>query len=186
MSKAFRFSGRPAVWVHGAGAIAVLGVVAGRLDLMSVPVAVGIGIGLWTLLEYGLHRFVFHFEPESPWFARVLDGLHLAHHREPANPERLFVRMSFSIPVSALLFLLLAGVTGDLNLSGAVLAGVWIGFVYYEWVHATVHLGPQSRWLRRSQRERHLRHHFRDSRVDFGVTSALWDRLLGTGGRQRR
>ncbi len=40
---------------------------------MNIPAFVS-GVGVWTLLEYAMHRFLLH----GPW-----RKLHLPHHREP-------------------------------------------------------------------------------------------------------
>src|ERR1700678_634917 len=49
----------------------------------SVPKVAGLvilGYGLWTLLEYWLHRIVFHYEPDGGWGARMHWIIHGVHH----------------------------------------------------------------------------------------------------------
>jgi hypothetical protein len=38
------------------------------------------GLFIWTLTEYILHRFVFHFVPKSPWGLRLHFIFHGVHH----------------------------------------------------------------------------------------------------------
>jgi len=55
--------------------------------LWEMPVAILIGLFVWTLSEYMLHRFVFHYRPRSPWQDRVtylFHGIH--HHQRNAKP----------------------------------------------------------------------------------------------------
>src|SRR5215475_8366031 len=65
-----------------------------------------LGVFAWTLLEYGLHRFVFHlrFEIANPKTAEFINGSHLSHHAAPRNPDKLLVRSGYGLTVSAILF----------------------------------------------------------------------------------
>jgi sterol desaturase/sphingolipid hydroxylase (fatty acid hydroxylase superfamily) len=53
----------------------------------------------------------------------------------------------------------------------------------YDTVHYAVHhfslKGPVLLYLKKQ----HFRHHYQDSTRDFGVSSPLWDFMLGTYGR---
>src|SRR5438093_3734871 len=52
-----------------------------------------VGILIWTLLEYALHRFVFHiqFPVRNPRLREIVNASHLAHHADPPDPRRLQV-----------------------------------------------------------------------------------------------
>ena len=52
----------------------------------------------WTLTEYWLHRFVFHFEPEKGIGARLHWIIHGVHHDHPNDPLRLVMPPSVSVP----------------------------------------------------------------------------------------
>ncbi|HMR20301.1 MAG TPA: fatty acid hydroxylase, partial [Sphingobacterium sp.] len=41
------------------------------------------GLAFWTLAEYVLHRWVFHFEPKSKWGQRIHFIFHGVHHDYP-------------------------------------------------------------------------------------------------------
>src|SRR5499425_1855726 len=45
--------------------------VAASESIAPVVLAYVMGLGVWTLTEYLLHRFVFHYEPTWPWLQRV-------------------------------------------------------------------------------------------------------------------
>ena len=81
--------------------IAVLFVTgAGRLGLLTrVGLALG-GYAVWTLIEYWLHRVVFHFEPEDGLGARLHWMIHGVHHDHPNDPMRLVMPPSASIPLA--------------------------------------------------------------------------------------
>src|ERR1043166_4373430 len=67
-----------------------------------------VGLFAWTLLEYGLHRFVFHidFEFRNPKTAEFINGSHLKHHAAPRDPDKLLVKPDYGLTVSAILFAL--------------------------------------------------------------------------------
>ncbi|MFQ5740029.1 MAG: sterol desaturase family protein [Acidobacteriota bacterium] len=138
------------------------------------------GLLFWTALEYGLHRFVFHLRPRSKVAARILASLHLRHHGDPRNRERILVRLPYSVSMSIFLLVVLTPVLGSLFRSAGLLAGIWAGFLYYELVHYRVHLSKSNGGLLAYQRRSHFHHHYVDEGYCFGVTSPLWDRVLGT------
>jgi sterol desaturase/sphingolipid hydroxylase (fatty acid hydroxylase superfamily) len=132
------------------------------------------GIVLWTLLEYLLHRFVFHR------FRGIVGSFHHEHHGAPRDAKYLFVRPPYSIGISALFVALIWWMTGDIAQTLKLMAGIWLGYLYYESVHYRVHFSPaDGGWIGR-QRRAHFRHHFHNSRKCFGVTTPLWDYVFRT------
>ena len=143
------------------------------------------GFLLWSLLEYGLHRFVFHMDVASPPIRTFIHSLHIHHHDAPQDPDRIFVRPAYSIPASALLLGAFYLALSSLSLASGLVVGLWLGFLYYELVHYRVHVSAASGLLLGYQRRRHFHHHFVEPRSCFGVTSPLWDRVFGTSPGQR-
>lgn len=56
-----------------------------------VALQIVLGIFLWTLLEYSLHRFVFHLDStnRNRWVCTFHFLLHGLHHKVPFDPYRL-------------------------------------------------------------------------------------------------
>ncbi len=52
-------------------------------SLWHIPAGFLIGLFLWTLAEYTLHRFVFHFPAKSPRGQRITFLFHGIHHAQP-------------------------------------------------------------------------------------------------------
>ena len=48
-----------------------------------MPICVVAGLFLWTLVEYTLHRFLFHFEPRNPAQEKIIYLFHGIHHEQP-------------------------------------------------------------------------------------------------------
>jgi dihydroceramide fatty acyl 2-hydroxylase len=164
-------------------AIAVLAVLAVR-DASPLRVVIGAASGYlgWTLIEYWVHRTIFHLEPEGGFGARLHWMIHGVHHDHPSDRLRLVFPPVLSVPLAALFlaaFLLGLGPTGL-----AVCAGFYAGYLVYDMVHfALHHHRPQSR-LGRRLHELHMRHHFEDDERGFGVSAPWWDIVFGTSSRR--
>jgi len=141
-----------------------------------------IGLFVWTLLEYGLHRFLFHirFPIRNRVLHNIINSSHLQHHATPRDPDIVLVKPLFGLVVSAVLFGILYLISRSLFASAGVMAGVWTGFLYYEAVHYRVHFSLSSSGLIARQRRAHFHHHFTNNKQSFGVTSPLWDFVFGT------
>jgi sterol desaturase/sphingolipid hydroxylase (fatty acid hydroxylase superfamily) len=154
------------------GIAAVLGLTAG-------------GYVLWTLFEYWLHRLVFHFEPEQGIGARFHWIIHGVHHDHPNDPMRLVMPPAVSVPLAALIFLLLYLAFGSAY-APALTAGFFAGYLAYDMLHYFLHhfrpRGPVTRMLR----ERHMRHHFQDDTRGFGISAPYWDDVFKTSTRGAR
>jgi sterol desaturase/sphingolipid hydroxylase (fatty acid hydroxylase superfamily) len=141
-----------------------------------------VGVFAWTLLEYGLHRFVFHidFEFRNQKTAEFINGSHLNHHAAPRDPDKLLVKPGYGLTVSSILFAFAYLLSGSLFTASGIMAGIWAGFLYYEAVHYRVHLTTAPSGFIAQQRRAHFYHHFTNKEKCFGVTSPLWDHVFRT------
>ena len=67
-----------------------------------VLVVVGLfllGMLLWTLLEYLIHRYIFHYEPKTRVGKRLHYIIHGVHHDYPNDAKRLVMPPSVSVPL---------------------------------------------------------------------------------------
>ncbi len=143
------------------------------------------GVFFWTLLEYWLHRLVFHWEPDHPIGARLHFIIHGVHHNHPNDRLRLVMPPAASIPLALLflgLFVLVLGTPSAFPVFGGLLAG----YLVYDYTHYHLHHHTPRTDLGRRLREQHMRHHFQDHRYGFGVSSPLWDHVFRTLPRNRR
>jgi sterol desaturase/sphingolipid hydroxylase (fatty acid hydroxylase superfamily) len=141
-----------------------------------------IGVLTWTLLEYGLHRFVFHIQIplRNPRLREFVNASHLGHHASPRDPNKVLVRPVYGLVVSSILFGLIYLLSDSLFSTAGVIVGVWTGFLYYEAVHYRVHFSLAASGFVKRQRRTHFYHHFTNNKRCFGVTSPLWDYVFGT------
>ena len=107
------------------------------LSRASALASVGLGVlgyVLWTMLEYWLHRIVFHFEPEEGWGARLHYIIHGVHHEHPNDPLRLVMPPAVSVPLALLFFALFYVIFGA-RLGPGVTAGFLTGYLIYDMTH---------------------------------------------------
>ena len=138
------------------------------------------GVLSWGLVEYGLHRFVFHYDARTELGKKLVYAAHLSHHDDPRATNRLFSSLVISAPVAAAYLLLAWIVTGSLRAATFLFAGLALGYFYYEWLHFRAHHRRARLWLFRYLRKYHLLHHYRTPELRFGVTSPLFDIIFGT------
>jgi sterol desaturase/sphingolipid hydroxylase (fatty acid hydroxylase superfamily) len=156
-----------AVWIGWGSA----GVLAG-LGLFAA------GLVAWTLCEYLLHRYLFHWELDVPavkWFVFLIHG---NHHHSPNDPLRDMMPLSVSLPVATLVWSLCAMALGE---AGTWLFLGWItGYVLYDVVHYACHQWPMQGRLGSALKRHHMRHHYIDDEGNFGISSMLWDGVFGS------
>ncbi len=131
----------------------------------------GTGLVAWTLIEYLVHRVMFHHAP-------ILSRIHKRHHLSPVEligtpawASALIGLMAVAIPSWAAL---------GINSGTAATAVLVTGYLCYVFVHYATHHCRLRRgsYLYRA-RLRHARHRHL-SHGNFGVTTALWDHVFCT------
>ena len=137
------------------------------------------GIFSWTLFEYIMHRFLFHFYPDWKLQQRLQFTMHGVHHQYPQDKDRLVMPITVSIPLSVLLmglFYLLLG-----NQAWTFTSGFMLGYLVYDMIHYSVHFFTSFKqpWFVKL-RQHHMDHHFRNPQRGFGVSSPFWDRIFRT------
>ena len=137
------------------------------------------GIAFWTLFEYILHRYVFHFTPRGEFQERVSFLFHGVHHKYPNDKKRLVMPITLSLLIAVLLLSLFGALFG--TWAWAFSAGFALGYLAYDMTHYSIHhfKRPQTKWLKNLWKS-HIDHHYRDSNRGYGVSSAFWDRVFGT------
>jgi sterol desaturase/sphingolipid hydroxylase (fatty acid hydroxylase superfamily) len=136
-----------------------------------------IGIGLWTFLEYGVHRWLYHGVKQ---FIQLHDAHHMEPHAYVGAPPFVGVTLMFLlvyVPVGLYSLMVASGLT----------TGVLAGYFVYQLVHHATHFWQPSpgSFLYRA-RLRHSGHHYHRELGNFGITTALWDQVFGTSIRTAR
>ncbi|KMT03841.1 hypothetical protein BVRB_8g188450 [Beta vulgaris subsp. vulgaris] len=137
------------------------------------------GIFTWSLLEYSLHRFLFHMKTQSYWGNTFHYLLHGCHHKHPMDALRLVFPPAATailcVPIWTVVRLLSAP-----SVAPAFFGGLLLGYVMYDTTHYYLHHGQPSTGVPKNLKRYHLNHHFRVQEKGFGITSSLWDHVFGT------
>ncbi len=170
----------PALWF---GPLIIYGLWLGvsKLGVQLALALAAAGWLVWSLLEYLLHRFVFHRGGYTETQRLRAFLLHGYHHLFPNDGMRLVAPPLMSWPIGACIFAICYFTLGS-EVGPVLFAGIAAGYIAYDWIHYATHhfklSGRLGGWLKRY----HLLHHF-DGRAEgtrFGVSSPLWDVVFRT------
>jgi dihydroceramide fatty acyl 2-hydroxylase len=129
------------------------------------------GFVLWTLVEYWIHRSIFHgntrYEP-----------MHQLHHALPKDMIGVASVGTF------------AGFTGlfcscwmlsCFDTAASITTGFMVGYLFYCAIHVRMHHGDRSKYGRyMAYMFKHHAGHHRGGKGNFGVTTPIWDMAFGS------
>ncbi|WP_255436789.1 sterol desaturase family protein [Rhodanobacter sp. PCA2] len=137
---------------------------------LASALVVLLGLFIFSFIEYAFHRWLFH--GPVPLFEQG----HTLHHEKPLGYDSLpffFPPIVILLIAGALALVLPLGIA--LLLSGAIA----LGYALYGFSHLVIHRRRFNHPLARKWAAvHHVHHHHPDK--NYGVTSPLWDWLLGT------
>ncbi len=136
------------------------------------------GIFLWTITEYTIHRWAFHFHPKSDTGKKIHFLVHGIHHDYPRDATRLVMPLLVSVPLALLFYFIFSQIFGAYHL--AVFSGFVLGYVSYDSIHYATHHLPMKNKIGNFLRVYHLRHHYEDENTAYGVSNPLWDYIFRT------
>lgn len=150
-----------------------------EFTFITIFTLIVLGIIVWSLAEYTLHRFIFHFEPKSKFGERLHFIFHGVHHDYPSDSRRLVMPPSVSIPLAVLFYFLFKSILGS-DLVAPFFVGFVTGYIFYDMTHYAVHhFNIKNKfWL--VLKKHHMRHHFQDAKKGYGVSSPVWDDVMRT------
>jgi dihydroceramide fatty acyl 2-hydroxylase len=167
------------VWIPVAAFFFGRSVLQHTLPAVAYPTLLLGGVLSWTITEYVLHRWIFHWTNETAWGKRVHFLLHGVHHDYPNDTDRLVMPLLTSVPL-AIIFYTLFTLTMGPTATGPFFAGFAVGYLFYDGTHYYVHhFVPTTRWGKLLRRH-HMTHHHADHDGGFGVSSPLWDVVFRT------
>lgn len=151
----------------------------------SILSAIGLtafGVVIWTLLEYTIHRWVFHKMPSGHSKAQIVFHFitHGLHHKVPFDHKRLvFPPFPAAIVGSILLAIYSKIFPGSVLF--LVAGGTALGYVTYDMIHFYLHYGsPKENTFLYNMKRYHNQHHFVHQDTGFGISNKTWDYFFGT------
>ncbi len=153
-------------------------------SLGYIPAAFVVGVLLWTLTEYLMHRFVFHYTPRNPTQEKIFFLFHGVHHAQPQCKTRLVMPPAVSIPLGLVVYgfmwLVVGGLLGADAWVNPILGGMTIGYLTYDLTHYATHHFPMRSGVLKFLKRYHMQHHYKTPNQRYGVSSPLWDMVFGT------
>jgi sterol desaturase/sphingolipid hydroxylase (fatty acid hydroxylase superfamily) len=142
------------------------------------------GVIFWTLFEYSMHRFVWHMNTDTDFRKKMQYNIHGIHHEYPRDKDRLALPPVLSVIIASVLLVLFYLLLG--NFSFGFFSGFVTGYTLYLAVHYVVHAYQPPKNFLKALWINHGIHHYKDDEHAFGVSSPLWDMLLGTMPAKRK
>lgn len=167
------------LWIPVIGTLIYRSMTLHGLSLFALAVCAVLGLFFWTLTEYLLHRFVFHYPAKTPFGNRVVYILHGLHHEDPVDPTRLVMPPLPALIYSSLLFVIFRVVIGPTYVE-AFMAFFLIGYLAYDYIHFYVHFFTPTTAVGKFLKRYHMQHHFADHDAKWGVSNPLWDYIFRT------
>ena len=133
------------------------------------------GIIIITLVEYLVHRFLFHHK--QPNF--LLSKIHARHHQHPL--ESRFG--TIPLPASVLLICLIAApfyFLFDRTSFTMLVIGLILGYMFHEYTHFANHKQPPRTAFGKFQKRYHDHHHYKSQQCNFGFMVPFWDMIFKT------
>ena len=156
----------------------VYGFTQGYLTTASAVILFVLGIVSFTLVEYLMHRFLFHIEPSTPFRKRFATIVHGSHHEFPRDKARISMPPIPSVLLATFFFLLFRLLLGTYVFG--FLPGFYFGYMAYSGVHYAVHAYQPPKNFLKVLWIHHGIHHYKDPDHAFGVSTPLWDMLFRT------
>lgn len=136
------------------------------------------GVFFFSLVEYLMHRYLYHIPATSERKKKIAYTMHGVHHDYPKDKSRLAMPPVLSLIIASVLFVIYRAVLGDLVFG--FLAGFLVGYAAYLGVHYSVHAFKVPDNFLKTLWYHHSIHHYREPDRAFGVSSPLWDHIFRT------
>lgn len=150
-----------------------------QLGFTGIAAYIVFGLAVWTLTEYVMHRFVFHWMPPGKIGERIHFIFHGVHHDYPSDSKRLVMVPTVSIPLAALFYFMFRMMLGVEHVAPFFI-GFIAGYLFYDMTHYAIHhFNFKSKfWL--NLKHHHMLHHYKDMNNGYGVSSKVWDYIFRT------
>jgi len=139
------------------------------------------GLLVWSLVEYVLHRYGFHFAAKSWLGKRLVFLFHGLHHDDPSDATRLVMPPLPGIVLGYMFYLLFSTIVAAPYLD-LFFAFFMIGYLIYDYIHYATHHFPMTNPIGRFLKKYHLQHHYSGDYCKFGVSNPLWDYVFRSVG----
>ena len=150
----------------------------GHLNALSAIILFFTGLLAFTLVEYIMHRYLFHIEPSTPSRANIGKKIHGAHHDFPKDKDRISMPPLPQIILASFFFGIFYLLLG--NYVFGFLPGFYVGYLLYSSIHYAIHAYQPPKNFLKVLWIHHGIHHYKNPDKAYGVSSPFWDFLFRT------
>ncbi len=163
--------------------LTVLEIPRGAIPLYALCGLAG-GWFIWSLTEYFMHRFIFHYHPRTEKLKKLFFTVHGVHHAQPMCRTRLVMPPALSVPLALVFYgvftLVISVIIREPLWLYPTFAGLLIGYVIYDLTHYALHHAKLTKGYLAMCRYQHMQHHGTCPNMRFGVSVPWWDYVFGT------
>ena len=153
-------------------------------SLLAIGLAFVLGVFLWSVFEYFLHRYLLHIDSRYKFLNMAFAGFHLLHHKMPQSKDFIASPVYFAIFGYALIFGIINLITQNFGWSLVIMSGLGAGYLAYEWIHFMAHHMHPKKGMLKYLKDYHLHHHFKNDQKNFGVTHPVFDFIFKTAAKK--
>ncbi len=150
-----------------------------HLALLPIILLIVAGVFIWSLTEYLMHRFLFHYHPTSSFGKRLHFIFHGVHHDYPNDAKRLVMAPAVSIPLAFIYYYSFRFLIGE-QFVAPFFSGFVSGYLFYDMTHYAIHHFSFKNGLWMRIKKHHMVHHYKDDHNGYGVSSKFWDIVFRT------
>lgn len=136
-------------------------------------------IVFWTLAEYLLNSFAFHYHPTTDIGKRISFLTHGVHHDYPNDSKRLVMPPLLGAPIAAISYAIFYYFLGEIYVF-PFFAGFILGYLMYDMMHYALHHAKSKSSFLQEMKNHHMVHHYNDDENGFGVSSTMWNIIFKT------
>ncbi len=149
-------------------------------NVLSTIIALILGIISWSLLEYVIHRWIYHQHYKNRGIKWFIDSFHIHHHQHLDDYEVLNAGFLLVYPIFFLFGFIAFLFTQSIVLAAAFCLGMILYYFFYENIHYFIHYKTYQSGYMRFIQQYHLFHHHAKWNKNYGNTTSIWDRIFGT------
>ena len=161
-----------------AAALVYYGIIEKGFTAPSMVLLFFAGLLFFTLMEYIMHRYLYHIPATSERKKKISYTMHGVHHDYPKDKSRLAMPSLLSLIVASVFFTIYRAILGDYAFG--FLAGFLMAYAGYLAVHYSVHAFRVPNNFLKILWHHHSIHHYREPDRAFGVSSPFWDVIFST------
>ncbi len=148
------------------------------LNVLGIIMGFMVALAFWTVFEYSMHRYFFHWESEQSFFKKMMYTIHHGHHDYPNDKRLMLVHPIISVAAYLGIWgiaFLLAG-----HYAHPFMMGLAVCYMFYDWLHYASHNYNYNSPFFQKLKMHHLHHHYTDHDKNFGFTTFIWDYIMKT------